>query len=211
MNKMQGRKDGEKDRQNSRWGEEGASPTRRRLPCLEVHHVTAIKSGWMGRKCGMCAAETLVRASACEHFVWHRQHGGKALRSVCINRYSAHTDQWLDRRQGASAPECQNPAVCSRPPFFLCLSFLSPPSPDSLLFSRLPHHVFFSSLPSVTPHLFSPPTPTAAASRCGQLFNMSPPSGKSGVSFLFPWRDFRGLNLFQVCFFFNWFIQQRSA
>lgn len=143
MNKMQGRKDGEKDRQNSRWGEEGASPTRRRLPCLEVHHVTAIKSGWMGRKCGMCAAETLVRASACEHFVWHRQHGGKALRSVCINRYSAHTDQWLDRRQGASAPECQNPAVCSRPPFFLCLSFLSPPSPGSLLFSRLPHHVFF--------------------------------------------------------------------
>lgn len=136
----------------------------------------------MGWKCGMCVHETLVCASACEHFTWHRQHSGKASRSVCINRYSAHADQCLDRRQRASAPECQTLLSVLALLFPSVSLFPLRPRPTllsafSLLFSLLPPHAFFSSFPSVTPHLFSPPAshPSAIAPRSGQLFNTSPP------------------------------------
>lgn len=111
-----------------------------------------------------------------------------------------------------SAPRCQragvpNSAVCSCPPFFsaslfplrprltlLCLfSFVLSPLPPTL----------FSSFPSVSPHLFSPPAshpsaPLLAAVSCSTRL----PHQQGLVSLFFPFKRFRCLTLFQV-FFIN--------
>lgn len=69
-------------------------------------------------------------------------------------------------------PSCQSPAVCSRPPFSPSASlFPSPPSPSSLSFVLAPSSPRFSlsSPPSVTPHLFSPPSSSPSSCRRGQV------------------------------------------
>lgn len=108
-------------------------------------YVTGVKS-----ECGMCVHETLVRVRR-RLIVFH---GGKASRPVWFSRYCAHTGRCLDRRQGASVLERQDPAVCSRTPLSSAsaqLSFvLSPSSPRFSPLSRL-LLLIFSHLPPATP------------------------------------------------------------
>lgn len=115
------------------------SPTNA-LPSFEVH-VTTLKSDWMGWKCRIRVLGSLVRASVSEHFMWHRQHSGKALQSVGISLYFAYTNRGLDRLQGVCVLVSQKPAACSRPRFSSASFSISAP-PDSLLFSLLPPHAF---------------------------------------------------------------------
>lgn len=151
-----------------------------------VNNAADWQAGW--KNAGRCVDETC--ASVSEHPAWQEQHGGTASRSVCISRYSAHTGWCLAPRQGAGVPQCQKAPLSVLALLFLCLLFpsLPPPlHPRLTLFcslSLLP--TLSSSLPSVTPHLFSPPASrpaAAAAASCrGQLLNTSLPSGKPGVS-----------------------------
>ena len=166
----EGRKDGKRDRQSETQMRGGGrdSTANARLP-LRWGSCDSIQK-WLdgARLWNVCIERSwcvcvcvCVCVLTCEHFIWHRQHGGRA--SVCISRCAAHTDRCLDRSQCASAPECQSrlsPPALLLPLLFLRSFVLLSPSSSG----------FLSSFPSVAPHLLPPLSAT-----CFSLRSEAPP------------------------------------